>query len=131
MAGSERLKDTGAEGARAKEASSINQSLSELANVINDLVEANSSKGPKHIRYRNSKLTYLLKDSLGGNSKTTVICNVNPHIQAHKETLSTLRFAHRAKMIKNKAVVNEENSNPEYWKNKFYELQRAQTMPTP
>lgn len=79
-----------------KEASMINKSLTTLGAVINDLADNSNgeTKGKqKHIRYRESKLTYLLKDSLGGNSKTVMICNVNPHLFALKETRSTLQFA--------------------------------------
>jgi len=64
-------------------------------------------------------LTHLLKDSLGGNAKTVMICTLNPHFSAIKETLSTLKFAQRAKMIRNQAVVNEENSDSEFWKKKY------------
>ena len=64
----------------------------------------------------------MLKDSLGGNSKTLMICTLNPHMSAIKETINTLKFAQRAKMIKQKPIVNEENNNAEYWKNKFNEL---------
>ena len=83
LAGSERSKDTGAEGQRLKEANNINKSLLTLGTVINELADVSNNpnillKG-KHIRYRDSKLTHLLKDSLGGNSKTVMICNVNPH----------------------------------------------------
>jgi len=72
----------------------INKSLTTLGSVINELAEsssANDTKGKKpHIRYRESKLTYLLRDALGGNSKTVMICNVNPHLSALRETKSTL-----------------------------------------
>lgn len=90
----------------------------------------NTKVGPKnkHIRYRESKLTYLLRDALGGNSKTVMICNVNPHIEALKETRSTLLFAQRAKMIKNTAVVNEENTSDHYWKDRYHELLRANSL---
>ena len=77
LAGSERVKDTQAEGLRLKEACKINQSLTFLGRVINSLAEADGSK--KHINYRESKLTHLLKDSLGGNSKTFIICTLNPN----------------------------------------------------
>lgn len=92
LAGSERCKDSGAEGNRLKEANAINQSLTTLGSVINDLAEASNKPGvkSKHIRYRDSKLTYLLRDSIGGNSKLVMICNVNPHIFALKETRQTL-----------------------------------------
>ena len=66
----------------------------------------------------------MLKDSLGGNSKTLMICTLNPHMSAIRETLSTLKFAQRAKMIKNKAIVNEENSDAEYWRQKYLALLR-------
>jgi len=87
LAGSERTKDTGAEGVRLKEAGAINKSLTVLGQVIYDLSEPGSKR---HIRYRDSKLTYLLKDALGGNSKTVMICNINPHIDALRESKSTL-----------------------------------------
>ena len=80
-----------------------------MGNVINALVD--NSKGiSRFIHYRDSKLTFLLKDSLGGNSKTTIIANISPIQRAYGETLSTLQFARRAKMIKNKAIINEETS---------------------
>jgi|LauGreDrversion4_2_1035121.scaffolds.fasta_scaffold36913_4 kinesin family protein 15 len=123
LAGSERTKDTGAEGIRLKEAGAINKSLAVLGQVIYDLSDSDTSKHhKKHIRYRESKLTHLLRDSLGGNSLTVMICNINPHCDALRETRSTLQFAQRAKNIKNKAVVNEESSSAEYWKAKYNEL---------
>lgn len=141
LAGSERAKETGAEGMRLKEASMINKSLTTLGAVINDLAEMSSNdnksnnKHQKHIRYRESKLTYLLKDSLGGNSKTVMICNVNPHIYALKETKTTLQFAQRAKMIKNSAIVNEENTSNQYWKERYFkeigQISRLKTLPNP
>ncbi|XP_020614830.1 kinesin-like protein KIF15 isoform X3 [Orbicella faveolata] len=107
LAGSERQKDTHAEGLRLKEASSINKSLSALGNVIMALVDITHGK-TRHVHYRDSKLTFLLRDSLGGNAKTYLIANVHPSAKCFGETLSTLNFAKRAKMIKNKAVVNED-----------------------
>jgi kinesin family member 15 len=124
LAGSERVKDTGAEGQRLKELCNINKSLSNLGKVIFELAETSSKKNSSFINFRASKLTHLLKDSLGGNSKTVMICTLNPHFSAIKETLSTLKFAQRAKMIRNKAIVNEENNNSEYWKQKFLRLQK-------
>lgn len=106
LAGSERQKDTEAKGLRLKEAGMINKSLSALGNVINGLVLASEGK-PRHIHYRDSKLTFLLKDSLGGNSKTCIIANISPATTSYAETLSTIKFAQRAKQIKNKAIVNE------------------------
>ena len=83
---------TAAAGERLKEAGNINKSLTVLGCVINSLVEMSEGK-QRHIRYRDSKLTFLLKDSLGGNSKTFMIANVSPASTAFSETLSTLKFA--------------------------------------
>ncbi|KAL5020979.1 hypothetical protein ScPMuIL_000134 [Solemya velum] len=107
LAGSERQKDTNAVGQRLKEAGSINKSLSILGNVIMSLVDIAHGKS-RHVPYRDSKLTFLLRDSLGGNAKTHIIACVHPGSRCFGETLSTLQFARRAKMIKNKAVVNED-----------------------
>ncbi|XP_074651128.1 kinesin-like protein KIF3A [Tubulanus polymorphus] len=104
LAGSERQTKTGATGQRLKEATKINLSLSTLGNVISALVDGKSS----HIPYRNSKLTRLLQDSLGGNSKTCMVANVGPADYNFDETISTLRYANRAKNIKNKARINED-----------------------
>lgn len=109
LAGSERQKATDCAGERLKEAGMINKSLSALGNVINSLVDISEGKS-RHIHYRDSKLTFLLKDSLGGNSKTCIVANISPAFSAANETLSTLKFAQRAKMIRNSAVVNEETS---------------------
>ena len=128
LAGSERIKDTGnTDGKRFHELCNINQSLSNLGKVIYELSEyskeTSKSKFASFVNFRTSKLTHLLKDSLGGNSKTVMICTLNPHISALKETISTLKFAKRAKMIKTKAVVNEENNaSAAYWKKKYNEL---------
>ncbi|CAH1116212.1 unnamed protein product [Phaedon cochleariae] len=103
LAGSERQSKTGATGDRFKEATKINKSLSSLGNVIYALAE-NSS----HIPYRDSKLTRLLQDSLGGNSKTIMIANVGPASMNYEETIVTLRYAYRAKSIKNNPVKNED-----------------------
>lgn len=109
LAGSERAKHTDAKGERLKEAGMINKSLSALGNVINSLVDLSEGKA-RHIHYRDSKLTFLLRDSLGGNSKTLIVANVSPSFQSFGETLSTLKFAQRAKLIKNKAIINEDSS---------------------
>ncbi|XP_023547738.1 kinesin-like protein KIN-12C isoform X2 [Cucurbita pepo subsp. pepo] len=106
LAGSERQKSSGAEGDRLKEAANINKSLSTLGLVIMSLVDLAHGK-PRHIPYRDSRLTFLLQDSLGGNSKTTVIANVSPSFCSANETGSTLKFAQRAKQIQNNAKVNE------------------------
>ncbi len=107
LAGSERQQATGTTGQRLKEAGNINKSLLALSNVINALVEISHGR-PRHVHYRDSKLTFLLRDSLGGNSKTVIIANVSPSASFYPETLSTLKFAQRAKLIKNKAVVNKD-----------------------
>ncbi|XP_047682850.1 kinesin-like protein KIF15 isoform X1 [Prionailurus viverrinus] len=107
LAGSERQKDTHAEGMRLKEAGNINRSLSCLGQVITALVDVGNGK-QRHVCYRDSKLTFLLRDSLGGNARTAIIANVHPGSRCFGETLSTLNFAQRAKLIKNKAVVNED-----------------------
>ncbi|XP_052772125.1 kinesin-like protein KIF15 isoform X2 [Mya arenaria] len=107
LAGSERQKDTQARGLRLKEAGSINKSLSNLGNVIMALVRVSVDNKKRYIPYRDSKLTFLLRDSLGGNSKTSLIACVHPGAKCFGETLSTLQFAKRAKMIKNKAILNE------------------------
>ncbi|VFQ78322.1 unnamed protein product [Cuscuta campestris] len=109
LAGSERQKTSGAEGERLKEAANINKSLSTLGHVIMVLVDIAHGR-PRHIPYRDSRLTYLLQDSLGGNSKTMMIANVSPSICCAAETLNTLKFAQRAKLIQNNAVVNEDSS---------------------
>ncbi|OMO74183.1 Semialdehyde dehydrogenase, NAD-binding protein [Corchorus capsularis] len=109
LAGSERQKTSGAEGERLKEAASINKSLSTLGHVIMILVDVANGK-PRHVPYRDSKLTFLLQDSLGGNSKTMIIANVSPSICCATETLNTLKFAQRAKLIQNNAVVNEDST---------------------
>lgn len=104
LAGSERQNKTGATGERLKEATKINLSLSALGNVISALVDGKS----KHIPYRDSKLTRLLQDSLGGNTKTIMIACISPAEFNYDETLSTLRYASRAKNISNKPVINED-----------------------
>ncbi|XP_062187071.1 LOW QUALITY PROTEIN: kinesin-like protein KIN-12E [Phragmites australis] len=109
LAGSERQKSSGAEGERLKEATNINRSLSTLGLVIMTLVEVANGKS-RHVPYRDSRLTFLLQDSLGGNSKTTIVASIIPSICSSNETLSTLKFAQRAKLIQNNAKVNEDAS---------------------
>lgn len=104
LAGSERQSKTGATGDRLKEATKINQSLSTLGNCISALVDAKST----HIPYRDSKLTRLLQDSLGGNAKTLMMATISPASYNYDETISTLRYANRAKAIKNKPKINED-----------------------
>jgi len=103
LAGSERLSKTEATGERAKEAAKINQSLLTLGNVISALVT-----GSKHVPYRDSKLTQLLHDSLGGNSKTAMIATIGPASYNYDETLSSLLYATRARDIKNIPKINED-----------------------
>lgn len=105
LAGSERVMVTGATGKRLEESKSINKSLSTLGNVITALT---APKGRSHIPYRDSKLTRILEDSLGGNCKTTMMAMISPSNDAFSESLSTLKFATRAKKIKNKARINED-----------------------
>lgn len=117
LAGSEKVGKTGAEGATLKEAQHINKSLSALGNVINALTSQPAGKAPGktvHIPYRDSKLTYLLSDSLGGNSKTLLIITGSPSRFNVEETLSTIRFGNRAKNIKNKPKANQERTAAEY-----------------
>uniref|UniRef100_A0A0D9Y105 Kinesin motor domain-containing protein n=1 Tax=Leersia perrieri TaxID=77586 RepID=A0A0D9Y105_9ORYZ len=109
LAGSERQRTSGAEGERLKEAANINKSLSTLGLVIMSLVDQAHGK-QRHVPYRDSRLTFLLQDSLGGNSKTMIIANVSPSVCSASETLSTLKFAQRARLIQNNAVVNEDAS---------------------
>ncbi|XP_046682025.1 kinesin-like protein KIF3B isoform X2 [Homalodisca vitripennis] len=104
LAGSERQNKTNSEGKRLKEASKINLSLTALGNVISALVDG---KG-QHIPYRDSKLTRLLRDSLGGNSKTLMVANIGPASYNYDESLNTLRYASRARNIKNEPRVNED-----------------------
>jgi kinesin family protein 5 len=123
LAGSEKVGKTGASGETLEEAKKINQSLSALGNCINALTKA--KKG--HVPYRDSKLTFILRESLGGNAKTTLVIACSPHavsraiLHLHtltnfalqfnlEETISTLRFGQRAKSIKNKAKINQERS---------------------
>lgn len=100
LAGSERVKHTHVEGDRLKEGCSINRSLHVLGNVINSLVE--SARKKKHIPFRDSKLTHYLKDSLGGNSITKLLANVQSSRKYFGDTISTLMFAKRAKILKMK-----------------------------
>jgi len=111
LAGSERQKLTHAVGDRLKEAGNINRSLSALGNLINILAEISQSGKQRHVPYRDSKLTFLLQESLGGNAMLAMICAVSPSERCKSETLSTLRFAQRAKAIKNNAVVNEQRED--------------------
>ena len=104
LAGSERQSKTQATGERLKEATKINLSLSTLGNVISALVDGKS----QHIPYRNSKLTRLLQDSLGGNTKTVMVANLGPADYNFDETMGTLRYANRAKNIKNTPKINED-----------------------
>ncbi|XP_064301414.1 kinesin-like protein KIF21A isoform X6 [Phalacrocorax carbo] len=109
LAGSERLKRTGATGERAKEGISINCGLLALGNVISAL--GDKSKKATHVPYRDSKLTRLLQDSLGGNSQTLMIACVSPSDRDFMETLNTLKYANRARNIKNKVMVNQDRAS--------------------
>uniref|UniRef100_A0A1A7XXD4 Kinesin-like protein n=1 Tax=Iconisemion striatum TaxID=60296 RepID=A0A1A7XXD4_9TELE len=109
LAGSERLKRTGATGDRAKEGISINCGLLALGNVISAL--GDRSKRASHVPYRDSKLTRLLQDSLGGNSQTVMIACISPSDRDFMETLNTLKYANRARNIKNKVMVNQDKAS--------------------
>ena len=104
LAGSEKISKTGATGHTLEEAKNINKSLTTLGRVINSLTDGKST----HIPYRESKLTRVLQESLGGNSKTCLIITCSPSIYNESESLSTLRFGERAKKIKNKPKINKE-----------------------
>eukprot|EP00057_Strongylocentrotus_purpuratus_P019056 XP_011673530.1 PREDICTED: kinesin-like protein KIF16B [Strongylocentrotus purpuratus] len=119
LAGSERANATGATGDRLKEGANINKSLVTLGNVISALADASSYSAPSpggnrkkalFIPYRDSVLTWLLKDSLGGNSKTIMVATISPADVNYGETLSTLRYANRAKNIINKPTINEDKN---------------------
>jgi len=118
LAGSEKVRKTNAKGNTLAEAQSINLSLSELGNVINALTEGN-----RHVPYRNSKLTWILSDSLGGNSKTCIIVTASVAKYNIEETISTMTFGVRCKKVKNKPKVNQELSILEY-KKKLGEMER-------
>ena len=112
LAGSERANATGVTGDRLREAANINKSLSTLGDVIKALTKKSSAKNSNFIPYRNSALTWLLKDSLGGNSKTVMLAAISPSEHHYNETMSTLRYVERAKQIVNNAVVNDGETNP-------------------
>ncbi|KAL3666668.1 hypothetical protein V7S43_008297 [Phytophthora oleae] len=110
LAGSERAASTGAQGDRLREGANINKSLSALGNVINALVEASRAGKKVFIPYRNSKLTRVLQESLGGNSLCSMLATLSPASINFAETLSTLKYASRAKSIKVNAKKNEASS---------------------
>ena len=107
LAGSEKVKKTGVSAEQLKQAQSINQSLSALGNVIHSLTDSNSES---HVPYRDSQLTHLLKDSLMGNTKTTLVVTASSDVYNIEETITTLRFATRAKKVVNKVTVNKQQS---------------------
>ncbi|KAJ2729575.1 hypothetical protein H4R23_003459, partial [Coemansia sp. Cherry 401B] len=117
LAGSERIKRTGAAGDRAREGISINAGLLALGNVISALGTASAERGPRrapHVPYRDSKLTRLLQDSLGGNSQTLMLACISPSSRNSSESLNTIRYANRARNIRNKVAVNfDKNSSAE------------------
>ncbi|KAM5560023.1 kinesin-like protein KIN-5B [Rosa sericea] len=119
LAGSENISRSGAREARAREAGEINKSLLTLGRVINALVEHST-----HIPYRDSKLTRLLRESLGGKTKTCIIATISPCFHFVDETLSTLDYAHRAKNIKNKPEANQKMSKTVLLKDLYIEIER-------
>uniref|UniRef100_A0A674K6K4 Kinesin family member 1C n=1 Tax=Terrapene triunguis TaxID=2587831 RepID=A0A674K6K4_9SAUR len=110
LAGSERAESSGAKGMRLKEGANINKSLTTLGKVISALAEMQNTKKKKSdfIPYRDSVLTWLLKENLGGNSRTAMIAALSPADISYEETLSTLRYADRTKQIRCNAVINED-----------------------
>ncbi|XAR60517.1 Plus-end-directed kinesin ATPase [Bertholletia excelsa] len=119
LAGSENISRSGAREGRAREAGEINKSLLTLGRVINALVEHSG-----HVPYRDSKLTRLLRDSLGGKTKTCIIATISPSIHCLEETLSTLDYAHRAKNIKNKPEINQKMMKSALIKDLYTEIDR-------
>ena len=112
LAGSEKVGKTGATGDRLKEAAGINKSLSVLGLVISTLADKALGKGKGSVvPYRDSCLTRILQNALGGNSKTLMICAISPATDNYEQTLSTLRYADQAKKIQNKAVINESETD--------------------
>lgn len=111
LAGSEKVGKTGATGDRLKEAGQINKSLTMLGMVISSLADLESGKKGVKVPYRDSALTKILANALGGNSKTLMICAISPSHDNYEETLSTLRYADQAKKIKCKAVINESETD--------------------
>lgn len=122
LAGSENISRSGAKDNRAREAGEINKSLLTLGRVITALVEHLG-----HIPYRDSKLTRLLRDSLGGKTKTCIIATVSPSVHCLEETLSTLDYAHRAKNIKNKPEVNQKTMKSAHIKDLYSEIERLKS----
>lgn len=125
LAGSERLKRTGAMGERVKEGITINQGLFALGNVINALTD--ESHPDRHVPYRDSKLTRLLQDSLGGNSKTLMLSCISCCELDYNESLNTLRYASRARMIKNEAIINRNYKNTEVDYQEFIKMKEEIT----
>lgn len=119
LAGSENISRSGAKEGRAREAGEINKSLLTLGRTINALVEHSG-----HVPYRDSKLTRLLRDSLGGKTKTCIIATISPSVLSLEETLSTLDYAHRAKNIKNKPEINQKMMKSAVIKDLYSEIDR-------
>ncbi|CAM9338179.1 unnamed protein product, partial [Ectocarpus sp. 12 AP-2014] len=113
LAGSERLGRTGAEGQRKREGIQINQGLLALGNVVNALGDDRSDKKTTHVPYRQSKLTRLLQDALGGNSQTLFIACVSPAADSLNETVAALHYANRARNIKNRVIKNTDGAKEE------------------
>ena len=120
LAGSERASKTGHRGIRMIEGANINRSLLSLGNCINMLHENNSKGSTNYIPYRDSKLTRLLKDSLGGNCRTVMIANIAPSHESYEDSHNTLKYANRAKNIKTTVVKNIHNV--EYHVSKYTQI---------
>lgn len=123
LAGSENISRSGTRESRAREAGEINKSLLTLGRVITALVERGS-----HVPYRDSKLTRLLRDALGGRSKTCIIATISPSLHHLEETLSTLDYAHRAKNIRNKPEVNQKMTKSAHIKELVAEIERLKVV---
>ena len=109
LAGSEKSKQAATTGDRLAEGNAINQSLTTLGNVISALADIATGKAKPgaHVPYRDSNLTRMLQQALGGNSSTIMVCAIRPGHSYYEETLNTLKYADRAKKIKNKPIINE------------------------
>ena len=120
LAGSERASNTKNKGKRLREGKNINKSLLTLGSCIKALSQMSEGKKTVHVPYRNSKLTRLLKDSLGGNCRTVMIANISPYIHSYDDTHNTLEYANRAKNIK--TIVNKNVRNVSYHVAKYSEI---------
>jgi kinesin family protein 18/19 len=122
LAGSERAAYTSNKGMRMIEGANINKSLLALGNCITALADSKTKNKKIYVPYRDSKLTRLLKDSLGGNCRTIMIANISPAVTSYEDTLNTLKYAHRAKSIKTLTKKNVLEANSQESLNNYQEL---------